>query len=678
MMSLVFAAGALAGAADQHFHPKGNLPSKYTVEAQKHQRQILPLADKQDFEEAKKGFIAAPDYKVIKNDKGGAAWDLGRFDFLLQGKDFDSVHPSLQRQAILNMTYGLYEVTPGIYQVRGFDLANISFVKGKTGWIVIDPLTVKETSRAALKFVNEKLGERPVVAVIISHSHADHFGGIRGVVNDADLKAGKVQIIAPKGFMYEAISENLYAGNAMLRRKSYTYGDAVPASPFGNVDMAIGKAVAAGDIGILPPTRVIEQPIEELTVDGVKMVFQNTPGTEAPAEMNTWLPDFKALWMAENVVAGLHNVLTLRGAPVRDTQAWAKYINQALYKWGDQAQVMFQSHSWPRWGQKRLQEVMRGQRDMYANLNNQVLHLANSGVTINEIHNVYEPPKSLQNQWFARGYHGTYTHNSRAVIQRYLGFWDCNPATLLPLSPEDSAPLYVEMMGGADKIMKKGKELYDQGKYRKAQEILNKLVYAEPKNQRAKDLLAQVWEQLGYQAEGAGLRNIYLTGAKELRDGIVPVAAAKTGSPDFVRGTSTEMFLDYLGIQVDSKKAEGLKFKINLVTPDNGEKFVVEMSNATLTTVAGYQAKDADLTITIDRSELEDVMIGTAKLADKVKAGKATLKGNTQVLEQLKSTLVKFDPWFEILPGTKPAVEPAVEPTKEEVFEDDAPFVKEP
>ena len=315
---------------------------------------------------------------------------------------------------------------------------------------------------------------------------------------------------------------------------------------------------------------------------------------------------------------------------------------------------------------------------MYANLNNQVLNLANNGVTINEVHNVYEPPPSLQNQWFARGYHGTYEHNSRAVIQRYLGFWDCNPATLLPLSPRDSAPLYVEMMGGADKIMPKGRELFDQGKYREAQEIFNKLVYAEPQNQPAKDLLADVWEQLGYQAEGAGLRNIYLAGAKELRDGIIPVAAAKTGSPDFVRGTTTEMFLNYLGIQVDTKKAAGLQFKINLVTPDNGERFVIEMSNATLTTIAGYTAQDADLTITIDRAELEDVMIGAAKLVDKAKAGKAKLEGKIQVLEQLKATLVAFDPFFEILPGTKCAATPAGEPPKQEVFEDDAPVVKEP
>jgi alkyl sulfatase BDS1-like metallo-beta-lactamase superfamily hydrolase len=668
-------AGGLGSAAvaqePQHFSPKGKMPSKSTIEAQEQQRKILPFADKRDFEEAKRGFIAAPPYRKIMSDKGTVAWDIDDWNFLLNGKEYESINPSLQRQAILNMEYGLFEVVPGIYQVRGFDLANISFIKGKTGWIVIDPLTSKEVSRAALKFVNEKLGDRPVVAVIISHSHGDHFGGVRGVVDETALAAGKLQIIAPKGFMDEAISENLYGGNAMTRRKSYTYGDILPPSPYGHVDASIGKAVSSGEAGVLPPTKVIEDPIEEMTVDGVKMVFQNTPGTEAPAEMNTWFPDYKAFWAAENMVAGLHNILTLRGAPVRDALAWSKYINEALYRFGDQADVMFASHSWPRWGKDRIEEVMRGQRDMYANLNNQVVHLANSGVTINQIQNVYEPPKSLQQVWYARGYHGSYLHNSRAVIQRYFGFWDMNPATLVPLSPEDSAPLYVEMMGGSAKIMAKGQALYDQGKYRYAMEILNKLVYAEPNNQPAKDLLADNYEQLGYQYESPSLRNSFLSGAKELRDGIVPVKAVKAGSPDFVRGTSTEQFLNYLGIQMDSRKAERMKFKINLVTPDNNQKFVVEMSNATLTTIAGYQAKDADLTLTINRGELEDLMIGAATLQQKVAAGKATMVGNPQVLAQLASTMVKFDNWFEILPGTKAK---AAEQPKTELFLDDAPI----
>ncbi|MDX0685597.1 MBL fold metallo-hydrolase [Sinorhizobium medicae] len=675
LLSLVIGAvfaGGLGGTAvaqePQHFSPKGKMPSQYTIEAQQQQRQLLPFADKRDFEEAKRGFIAAPSFRQIMNDKGDVAWNMDNWDFLLKGMEFDSIHPSLQRQALLNMEYGLFEVVPGIYQIRGFDLANISFIKGDTGWIVIDPLTVKETARAALKFINEKLGERPVVAVIISHSHGDHFGGIRGVVDDAALAAEKVQIIAPKGFLNEAIAENLYAGNVMTRRKSYTYGDLVPPSPYGHVDASIGKAVASGDVGILPPTISIDQPIQELTIDGVRMVFQNTPGTEAPAEMNTWFPDFKAFWAAENIVGSLHNILTLRGAPVRDALAWSQYINLALYQFGNQADVMFASHSWPRWGKERITEVMRGQRDMYANLNNQVLHLANKGVTINQIHNVYEPPKSLQQQWHSRGYHGSYLHNSRAVIQRYLGFWDLNPATLVPLSPEESAPLYVEMMGGGSKVMAKGRDLYAEGKYRLATEILNKLVYAEPDNQEAKDLLADTYEQMGYQFESPSLRHSFLAGAKELRDGVVAVKAAKAGSPDFVRGTSTELFLNYLGIQMESGKAEGMTFKINLSTPDNGEKFVLEMSNATLTTIAGYQAEDADLTVTIDRRELEDVMIGTATLSDKVSSGKAKMEGNPQVLAQLGSTMVMFDNWFEVLPGTKKR-EALPKP---ELFQDDA------
>ncbi|MQX77477.1 alkyl/aryl-sulfatase [Sinorhizobium medicae] len=675
LLSLVIGAvfaGGLGGTAvaqePQHFSPKGKMPSQYTIEAQQQQRQLLPFADKRDFEEAKRGFIAAPPFRQIMNDKGDVAWNMDNWDFLLKGMEFDSIHPSLQRQALLNMEYGLFEVVPGIYQIRGFDLANISFIKGDTGWIVIDPLTVKETARAALKFINEKLGERPVVAVIISHSHGDHFGGIRGVVDDAALAAEKVQIIAPKGFLNEAIAENLYAGNVMTRRKSYTYGDLVPPSPYGHVDASIGKAVASGDVGILPPTISIDQPIQELTIDGVRMVFQNTPGTEAPAEMNTWFPDFKAFWAAENIVGSLHNILTLRGAPVRDALAWSQYINLALYQFGNQADVMFASHSWPRWGKERITEVMRGQRDMYANLNNQVLHLANKGVTINQIHNVYEPPKSLQQQWHSRGYHGSYLHNSRAVIQLYLGFWDLNPATLVPLSPEESAPLYVEMMGGGSKVMAKGRDLYAEGKYRLATEILNKLVYAEPDNQEAKDLLADTYEQMGYQFESPSLRHSFLAGAKELRDGVVAVKAAKAGSPDFVRGTSTELFLNYLGIQMESGKAEGMTFKINLSTPDNGEKFVLEMSNATLTTIAGYQAEDADLTVTIDRRELEDVMIGTATLSDKVSSGKAKMEGNPQVLAQLGSTMVMFDNWFEVLPGTKKR-EALPKP---ELFQDDA------
>jgi linear primary-alkylsulfatase len=639
--------------AAPHFDPKGKMPSEFTIKLQNELRQSLPFDDTRDFEEARRGFIAAPDYMQIMAEAGNVAWDMQSYQWLLEGKDYDSINPSLQRQATLNMAYGLFEVMPDkIYQVRGYDLTNISFIKGDTGWIIFDPLVSKETAGAALAFINEQLGERPVVAVVYSHSHGDHFGGVRGVVDEADVLSGKVKVIAPTGFMEEAISENIYAGNAMSRRLFFQYGVLLQRNPFGQVDMAIGKNTSSGSIGLIPPNIIIEDDIEELTIDGVKMVFQNTPGTEAPAEMNTWFPDLKAFWAAENITGTIHNIYTLRGAKVRDALKWSKDINTALYMFGQEAEVMFASHSWPRWGNARVQEVMRTQRDTYANLNNGVLRLANQGVTINEIQNEYKVPESLQNQWAARSYHGSVEHNARAVINYYLGYWDGNPTTLTPLSPGDSAPLYVEMMGGSDKIIARGQQLFDAGKYRLAQEILNKLVYAEPGNQPAKDLLADAFEQYGYQKESAGVRNAFLAAAYELRNGIPQGASPKTSGPDMIRAMSTELWLDFLAIRMDSDRAGDMAFTINLVTPDNGEEFAVEMSNATLTSIEGFRVADADLTITIDRADLEQVMMGAVSFDDQITAGKARMEGNRDAYEQLKSTLVQFDIGFEMMPGT--------------------------
>ena len=658
--SVIADPGSMEG---RHFHPKGKLPSTFTVDLHNGLRTTLPFEDQRDFEEARRGFIAAPPYKQIMAEAGNVAWDMGSYEFLLQGKDFDSVHPSLQRQAILNMAYGLYEVVPDrIYQVRGFDLANLTVIRGDTGWIVVDTLTTKETAKAAMDLINEKLGKRPVVAVVYSHTHADHYGGVRGVVDEADVKSGKVPVIAPVGFMEHAISENVYAGNAMNRRLFFQYGALLPRSPFGHVDQAIGKNTAKGNTGLIQPTRYIEKDFEELTIDGVNMVFQNTPGTEAPAEMNTYFPQFKAFWAAENITGTIHNIYTLRGALVRDPLLWSKHINAALYRFGKEAQVMFSSHSWPRWGNGRVQEVMRTQRDAYAHLNNEVLHQANRGVTINEIHNVYQLPESLQRQWASRSYHGSEEHNSRAVINRYLGYWDANPATLIPLSPRDSAPLYVEMMGGAERILAKGRELHDQGRYREAMEILNKLVYAAPDNQAAKDLLADVFEQIGYQKESTSLRNSFLAAALELRSGMPPGTLPNTASPDTVRAMSTELWLDYLGIRLDATKAAGLNLVANLVTPDNGERFVVELSNSTLTNIKGAHAKNADLTITVNRADLETVMAGKATLDDLVAAGRAKFEGDRGPFEQFRAMLIQFIPDFELLPGTRPR-QPAAPPT---------------
>jgi alkyl sulfatase BDS1-like metallo-beta-lactamase superfamily hydrolase len=661
LMVLTLSAGVVASlvqAQEQHFHPKGKPPSQFTIALQQGLRATLPFADQRDFEEAKQGFIAAPAYKQIKAEAGHVAWDMASYEFLLKDQDFASIHPSLQRQAVLNMAYGLYEVVPGkIYQVRGFDLANFTLIQGDTGWIVFDPLTAKETAKAALDFANEKLGQRPVVAVVYSHSHGDHFGGVRGVVEEADVRSGKVKVIAPVGFMDHAVAENVMAGTAMTRRMFYQYGVLLPRSPFGHVDQSIGKNTAAGNIGLIAPNVIIEKRFEERTVDGVTMVFQNTPGTEAPAEMNTWFPQMKAFWAAENITGTIHNIYTLRGALVRDALEWSKQINEAIYRFGLDAEVMFASHSWPRWGNARILEVMRAQRDAYAHLNNHVLHLANSGVTINEIHNVYKQPKSLQQQWAARSYHGSEAHNSRAVLNRYLGYWDANPATLIPLSPKDSAPLYVEMMGGADKIMTKGRELYNQGQYLHAQEILNKLVYAQPNNQAAKDLLADAWEQIGYQQESPSVRNSFLAGAYELRAGIPTGASPKGTGPDMIRGMTTGLWLDFLGVRLQSEKVEGQRFVINFVTPDNGEKFVIELSNGTLTNIQDQQAKHPTLTITVNRADLEQVMMGKTPFDDLIAGGKAKLDGDRRPYDLLKGSVVQFDMGFEILPGTKARTE---------------------
>ena len=637
-----------------HFDPKGKAPSTFTIEVLKQARASLPFADTRDFDENNKGLIAPMKDLQIMADAGHVAWDMEQYQFIDQQEEFDSIHPSLHRIAKLNNNYGLYEVVPGIYQVRGLDLAQISFIRGKTGWIVLDPLVSAETARAGLKLLQEHIGEGlPVTAVIYSHDHADHWGGVRGIVDEADVRAGKVAIIAPDGFMEALVSENVFAGNAMNRRLFYQYGTLLPRSPYGYVSQGLGQGVSAGAVGLIAPTRFITKPIEEIDVDGIRMVFQLTPNTEAPTEMNTWLPDTKVLWMAENVMAGLHNIYTLRGAPVRNPLNWSKYLNQSLHLFGTQAEVMFAAHHWPRWGNERIQEVLRAQRDLYANLNNQVLHLANQGVTINEVHNVYEMPKSLQDKWYARGYHGSPEHNSRGVIQRFLGFWDANPATLIPLSPGDSAPLYVEMMGGAEKILARGRQLNDEGAYLYAQEILNKLVQAEPRNQAAKNLLADTFEQIGYQQENPGLRNSFLAGAYELRNGIPQGEIAQTAGADTIRAMSTGLWLDFLGIRMDSRKAEGMRYTINLITPDNGEKYLVELENATLTNIEGFQSDKANLTLTINRSDLEQTMMGLKTFEQQIAEGTAKATGDAGILKKIAAIMVDFDPRFEILPGTQ-------------------------
>ena len=636
----------------EHFDPLGKPPSKHTLKAIAEDADGLPFDDTRDFDEAQKGFIAEPDSWKVLGPEGNVVWDLHRYDFFRSDKDFPSVHPSLQRVSRLNMKVGLFEVIPGFYQVRGFDLANITFVATDNGWVVFDPLTAPEPVAAAKKLVDKHLGERPVVGVVYSHSHVDHWGGVRGIVDEADVRAGKVQIIAPRNFMDRAVSENVFAGNAMNRRVQYQYGTQLPASPFGHAGQGLNMNVANGNVGLIPPTIVIEDDIEIHTIDGLKMEFMNTPNGEAPSQAHTWFPDHKVYWTGEDVTGVFHNVYTLRGAPVRNPHLWSQHINRALHRYGVRTEVMIASHHWPRWGNERVQEVLRGQRDLYANINNYVLFHANQGVTINQIHNVYETPDGIAQSWFNRGYHGSPEHNSRAVINRFLGYWDGNPATLIPLSPADSAPLFVRMMGGADKIIAEGRKLHDKGEYFQAQEILIKLVYAEPENREGKLLLADVWEQIGYQQENPGLRNSHLQGAFELRNGLPEGAPPNTAGPDVIRAMTTGQFLDFLAIRMDASKVGDMEFTMNLVTPDNGEKFVVELSSSTLTNIEGFQADNPDLTLTINRSDLEQTMMGLKSMESQIADGKAKVIGEVGFIGKLGATMAVFSPDFPMIPGT--------------------------
>nr|WP_202914053.1 alkyl sulfatase dimerization domain-containing protein [Pigmentibacter ruber] len=628
-------------------------PSNFTINYQEQQKSTLPFSDRRDYEESIKGLLAKPNDRFIKGSNGNIIWDFHFYDFLKTLTNTSSIHPSLYRQAVLNMEYGLFEVIPNkIYQIRGYDLANLTAIRTQNGWILIDVLTSKETAQAALNLLNNYFGTLPIKAVIYSHSHSDHFGGVHGVINENDARNGSIKVIAPKGFMEAAVSENVYAGNAMNRRLFYQYGLYLPRNEQGHVDQAIGKMTSAGTVGLIAPNYIVTNNFETMIIDGVKLEFQNTPGTEAPAEMNIYFPELKAFWAAENITSTVHNIYTLRGALVRDALSWSKHINESLYRYGKQAEVMFASHNWPKWGNARIQEYMRTQRDVYANLNNGVLNLANKGVTINQIHNEYKPPKSLQNQWAARSYHGSVAHNSRAVINRYLGYWDANPATLLPLSPKDSAPLYVEMMGGAEKIMLKANQLSNEGKYFFAAEILNKLIYAQPQNTEAKFLLADVFEQIGYQQESTSLRNSFLAASLELRTGIPSGGKGKSTSTDMIAAMPTELWFDYMAIRLNSAKAEGKNYIINLTTPDNNEKFVIELSNSSLTNIKGFLADNPHLSMTINRADLEEIITGKSTFATKIKEGKLIVTGDKEILAQINSMLDKFEPNFEILPGT--------------------------
>jgi len=582
------------------------------------------FSDKQDYAFAERGFVATrADPKIVAED-GRLVADLSAYDFL-KGPAPASVNPSLWRQSGLLAKHGLFEVAKGVWQVRGFDAANATFIAGKTGWIVIDPLTATETAKAALDLANDKLGARPVVALIYTHSHVDHFGGARGMVAQADVDAGKVQVIAPAGFLEHAVSENIIAGAAMGRRAGFQFGIGTPKGPTGQVGVGIGTAVATGTQSLIPPNVQIGESGQTLTVDGVRIEFQLTPNTEAPAEMNLYLPDLRVLDLAENANATMHNVLTPRGALVRDAKEWAGYLTESIQLYGDKTDVLMTSHGWPRFGRGEIGDYLEKHRDAYKYLHDQSVRMMNDGLLPAEIANRIRLPEALDAEWYNRGYYGTMSFNSRAVYQRYMGWYDANPVHLAPLEPADEAARYVAMMGGPEKVLAAAQAAYDKGDDRWAGELANRLVYADAGNAAARELLAKTYDRQAVAAESAIWRNMYLTGARELRSG-VQAGAGQTASLDVIRNTPTPMLLDLLAVRLDPAKAKGGQVVVDLVFPDRKERFRVRVKHDVLIYEADPKGGKPDGVFTLPRSQfLTGALAGADLAATATEGDKAAL-----------------------------------------------------
>jgi len=625
----------------------GEPASPTTVERQKAFAQTLPLSDRQDFEFADRGFLGTRADPLIKRADGQVAWNLATYDFL-KGEPPATVNPSLWRHAQLLARHGLYQVSDRVWQVRGFDISNVTFIKGDTGWVVVDPLTTVETARAALDLVNEKLGRFPVRAVIYTHSHSDHFGGVRGIVDQKDVDAGQVAIVAPAGFMKEVVSENILAGNAMTRRAQYQFGLMLPPGVEGQVSSGIGQAVARGTITLIPPTQTIDRTGQELVLDGVKVRFQYTPNTEAPAEMNLYLPDLRILDMAENANVSMHNVLTPRGALVRDSKAWADDLTESIRLFADGTDLMITSHGWPRFGQDVVRTFLGEHRDAYKYLHDQSVRMLNQGLTGDEIAARITLPPSLAKDWYNRGYYGSMSFNSRAVYQRYMGWYDANPAHLAPAPPADTGRRYVAAMGGAAKVKALAAEATGKGDYAWAASLLNHVVMGDDGDRDAKVQLSAVYEQMGYQTENAIWRNMYLTAADELRGGVRKIPASMAPL-DMLQGLDSQMIFDVLAIRLNADKVGDEQVSLAFVFPERKERFVVTVRNRVLVAQPGTGAEKVDATLTVARPLfLESLFRGTS-LLPRILTGEVKLEGD-------RSAMGKLSGWFDAFPGDFPIV----------------------
>ena len=613
-----------------------------TTKANEQFAQELKLDDPQDFEDAKHGLIARPEGKILGRD-GVVLIDFDAFKFV-QGKAPPTVNPSLWRHAIQNAQIGLFKITNGIYQVRGFDIANMTLIEGKSGWIVVDTLTCRETAAAALAFARKHLGDKPVSAIVFTHSHADHFGGALGVMSAAEAAERKIPVIAPAGFMEEATSENILVGTAMARRSMYQFGKNLERSPTGLIDTGLGKNVAYGSLGILAPTALITQPTQDMTVDGVRFVFHNVPGAEAPAELSFNIPEMKAYGGAENLAQTMHNLLPMRGAKARDALRWSNYMQQALDNLGD-TEVYFGQHNWPIWGHARIVEFITMHRDVYKYIHDQTVRLTNAGYTPFEIADMIKLPKSLASFFGTRPYYGDLRHNIKEVYQFYIGFYDGNPANLNPLPPQESSKRYLELMGGADKAVAAARSAFDKGDYRWAAELLNHVVFGAPDNKAAKELLARTYDQLGYMAESATTRNSYLTGADELRKGAPKQGVDRSYLIDMLQQTPIERFLEAMAAGLDGPAAEGKDLKINLVLTDTKKSYVLWIENAVLHHKKAPPAADANATLTLTKDIFIKMMAGTAGVKDTLLSDDLKVTGS-------RIDLVRFLTLIDKAPGT--------------------------
>ena len=629
--------------------------SSYTVEVNSAMYSLLDFEDTSEYENATRGLIDAPEVLELKDSNGNVIWSQAAYSFLGDYEEApDTVNPSLWENTRNNHAYGLFEVREGIYQVRGYDMANLTLIEGDTGWIVFDPLMSVECSQAAMQLVEKNLGQRPVKAVIISHCHVDHYGGIKGIMTseeaadsslplEVQLASGKIPIIVPEGFAEHAVSENVYAGKAMSRRANYQYGVLLEAGVTGKMAMGIGIGQSTGTVSFIMPTYEIKETGETHVIDGVELEFQLTPGTEAPAEMNTWLPELKALWVAENCTGTLHNLYTLRGAQVRDGAAWAGYITEAISRYGGEAEVTFQSHNWPHWGKETVNEYLVNTAAVYKFINDQTLTYINQGYTSDEISNMIELPEALEKVWYTRQYYGTVAHNSKAVYQKYMGWYDANPVNLNPLTPSDSAAKWVEYLGDTDQVLRMAKADFDKGEYQWVAEVTNTIVFADPENEAARLLCADALEQLGYQAESGPWRNAYLTAALELRQGNQAASAVQAqSSGDIQKEMTASMLFGYMGIVLDKYALADQNFTMRFTLPNVNEQHTLQIKNGVLLVYENQTVEQADVSVTCPKNALLYLMAGNVGAFTQA----AVIEGDAELLKLFAENLTQISNTF--------------------------------